>query len=204
MRYGGIVKSILTLLATVATALFLSSCTNSATDGHSEGSHGSTSSSAAQPAPFNQADVDFATNMIPHHQQAVEMAAMVPTRSTNPVVVKLASDISAAQGPEIETMKAFLVQWNAGESGHQGHGDMGGMAMDGMVDPTTMTKLAALKGADFDTLWLQSMIGHHEGAIKMAKAELADGANTDAKTLAQQIVTGQQAEIAQMKQMLGG
>ena len=71
----------------------------------------------------------------------------------------------------------------------------GGMRMDGMVDDATMTKLESLKGTEFDTLWLQSMIGHHEGAIKMAKTELAAGANVDAKTLAQQIVTGQQAEI---------
>lgn len=142
--------------------------------------------------------------MIPHHQQAVEMSAMVPERSTNPAVIKLAADISAAQGPELETMKAFLVQWNADGPAHQGHGDMDGMAMDGMVDPAAMTKLESLTGPAFDTLWLQSMIGHHEGAIKMSQTELAGGANADAKTLAQQIVTAQQAEIVQMKQMLGG
>ena len=199
-------KSLPAMLATLAAALFLSSCTSAATDEHAGHDQGApASSSAMQSARFNDADVAFATNMIPHHQQAVEMSAMVPGRSTNPAVVKLAADISAAQGPEIETMKAFLVQWNAGESDHQGHGDMaGGMAMDGMVDQAAMTKLESLKGPEFDTLWLQSMIGHHEGAIKMAQAELAGGANADAKTLAQQIVTGQQAEIITMKQMLGG
>jgi uncharacterized protein (DUF305 family) len=199
-------KSLPALLAALAAALFLSSCTSPATNepaGHDQGA--ATPSSATQPAAFNDADVAFATNMIPHHQQAVEMSAMVPDRSTNPAVVKLAADISAAQGPEIETMKAFLVQWNAGGSDHQGHGDMaGGMHMDGMVDQAAMTKLESLKGPEFDTLWLQSMIGHHEGAIKMAQAELAGGANADAKTLAGQIVTGQQAEIVTMKQMLGG
>ena len=66
---------------------------------------------AQQPAGFNADDVAFATNMIPHHQQAVEMSAMVPDRSTNPEVVQLAQQISAAQGPEIETLKVFLVQW---------------------------------------------------------------------------------------------
>ena len=81
---------------------------------------------------------------------------------------------------------------------------MDGMQMPGMVDDGTMSKLESLKGAEFDTLWLQSMIGHHEGAIEMANTEIADGANADAKTLAQEIVTAQQAEIAQMKQMLGG
>ena len=76
--------------------------------------------------------------------------------------------------------------------------------MAGMVDDATMVKLDNLKGADFDTLWLQSMISHHEGAIAMAKTEIADGTSADMKTLAGNIVTAQQAEIDQMKQMLIG
>ncbi|TPG25560.1 DUF305 domain-containing protein [Mycobacterium hodleri] len=78
------------------------------------------------------------------------------------------------------------------------------MEMQGMVDDATMMRLAAMTGAEFDKLWLQSMIAHHEGAIAMADTEIADGANADAKTLAKQIVTAQQAEISQMKQMQGG
>jgi uncharacterized protein (DUF305 family) len=158
--------------------------------------------------------------MIPHHQQAVEMAALVPDRSTNPAVIKLATDISAAQGPEIETMKVFLVQWKEGSDtnpetpvtpenpdspdSHGGHGGMDAMAMQGMIDAAAIAKLASLKGAEFDQLWLQSMISHHEGAIEMANAEIAGGTNVDAKKLAQQIVAAQQGEISQMKQMLGG
>ena len=76
--------------------------------------------------------------------------------------------------------------------------------MPGMVDDGTMSKLQSLKGAEFDTLWLQSMIGHHEGAIGMANTETAGGANADAKKLAQEIATTQQGEIGQMKKMLGG
>ena len=73
-----------------------------------------------------------------------------------------------------------------------------------MVDEATMAKLESLNGAEFDTLWLQSMIGHHQGAIEMAKAEIANGENVDAIGLAKTIVDTQQAEIDQMKQMLGG
>ncbi|WP_319453172.1 MULTISPECIES: DUF305 domain-containing protein [unclassified Mycobacterium] len=199
-------KSLLAVLAALATVLFLSACSSAAPDQHGTNSASAdTSTVVTKPADFNDADVAFATDMIPHHQQAVEMSAMVPSRSTNPELVKLAADISAAQGPEIETMKVFLVQWTGGEApaGHDGH-DTGGMQMPGMTDDGTMTKLESLKGAEFDTLWLQSMIGHHEGAIAMAKTELADGTNVDAKGLAQGIVTGQEAEITQMKQMLGG
>jgi uncharacterized protein (DUF305 family) len=200
-----LVKPLIALVGAIATALFLSSCTSPASDGHTGHEHGSESSVAAasnSPAPNNAADVTFLTGMIPHHEQAVEMSGLVPQRSADPAVIKLASDISAAQDPEIQTMKALLVQWNAGtDAGHDGH-DMDGM--DGMVDDATMTKLETLKGADFDKLWLQSMIGHHEGAVTMAKTEIADGDNADAKALARQIVTAQEAEIDQMKKMLGG
>ena len=67
-----------------------------------------------------------------------------------------------------------------------------------------MAKLESLKGAEFDTLWLESMIGHHQGAIEMAKAEIANGENVDAKAWPRTSSTAQQAEIGQMKQMLGG
>lgn len=206
-------KSFLAALAALALALFVSACSTPASDGHTDHAHGpETSSDAGQPADANDADVAFATMMIPHHEQAVELSEMVPSRTTNAEIVKLAQTISAAQGPEIETMKVFLVQWNAGgqersdsgngtgEGAHEGH-DMS--EMQGMVDTATMEKLTTLNGEEFDKLWLQSMIGHHEGAIEMANTELKDGANPDAKRLAQQIVTAQQAEITSMKQMLG-
>ena len=194
---------VLALCAAAATALLLSSCTSPASDGHTDHEHGSESSAAGQPSGFNADDVAFATNMIPHHQQAVEMSAMVPDRSTDPAVISLAKTIADAQDPEIDTMTAWLVQWKqppAG-TGHEGHQ---GMDVNGMVDGATMTTLTSLKGAAFDELWLQSMIGHHQGAIEMAKAEIANGENADAKKLAQHVVDAQQAEIGQMKQMLGG
>jgi uncharacterized protein (DUF305 family) len=192
------------LVAALAAALFLSSCSSSSTsEGHAD--HPTTDQPAitGQPAGYNADDVAFATNMIPHHQQAVELAALVPDRSTNADLQQLAKQISAAQQPEIDVMKVFLVQWNENpdtNSGHAGHGN----TMQGMVDAATMTKLQSLNGAEFDKLWLESMIGHHQGAIEMAKAEIANGDNVDAKTLAKNIVTTQEAEIGQMKQMLGG
>jgi uncharacterized protein (DUF305 family) len=219
-------KSFIALLAAVPAAVLLSSCSSPASDehaNHQQGSESSQSNAAEQPAGFNDQDVDFATNMIPHHQQAVEMAAMVSERSTDPAVIKLAADISAAQGPEIETLKVFLVQWKQGDDSsqddnsqgtpdpsqspdaHQGHGGADpSMNMQGMVDAAAIANLASLKGPEFDKSWMQSMITHHEGAIEMANAEIAGGANVDAKNVAQQIVTAQQGEITQMKQMLGG
>jgi uncharacterized protein (DUF305 family) len=190
-------------LAAVAAALFVSSCSSPASDGHAGHEHADEPVITGQPAGFNADDVAFATNMIPHHQQAVDLSAMVPDRSTNAALIALAQKISAAQQPEINVMKVFLVQWNENpdtNSGHAGHGN----AMQGMVDAATMTKLQSLTGAEFDKLWLQSMIGHHQGAIEMAKAEIANGDNVDAKNVAKNIVTTQEAELGQMKQMVGG
>jgi uncharacterized protein (DUF305 family) len=191
------------VVVAVVAALFLASCNSQPSDGGADRQPTDEPVITGEPAGFNADDVAFATNMIPHHQQAVELSALVPDRSTDPELIELAKQISAAQQPEIETMKVFLVQWKENPdtgSGHGGHGS----TMQGMVDEATMTKLESLNGAEFDTLWLESMISHHQGAIEMAKAEIANGDNVDAKRLAQTIIDTQQAEIGQMKQMLGG
>ncbi|KUI35826.1 DUF305 domain-containing protein [Mycobacterium sp. IS-1590] len=195
------------VLLALATALMLASCTSTpASDGHTDHQHPDEPVISGQPAGYNAADVAFATDMIPHHEQAVELSALVPERSVNPELKALADQISKAQEPEIRTMQVLLVQWKenpdaaTGHGGHEGHGG----AMQGMVDDATMAKLQTLSGAEFDTLWLQSMIAHHQGAIEMARAELDNGENADAKRLAQTIVDTQQAEIDQMNQMLRG
>ena len=200
---------IVAALAALAATVFMSACTKSepASDGHTDHVHPEESQTpviSGEPAAYNADDVSFATHMVPHHQQAIELSALVPDRSTNPEVLELAKIIQAAQEPEIATMKAFLVQWNENPdtaTGHEGH-DMSGM--QGMVDPATMARLESLKGPEFDKLWLDSMIGHHQGAIEMAKAELANGENVDAKNLAQHVIDAQQAEIDQMRTMLEG
>ena len=205
--YAGVMTSVAArvaaLFVAVAAALFLSSCGGSSSDGHTDRETTDEPVITGQPAGYNADDVAFATNMIPHHEEAVELSAMVPDRSTNAELISLAQQISAAQQPEINVMKVFLVQWNENpeaSSGHAGHGN----TMQGMVDAATMTKLQSLQGAEFDKLWLESMISHHQGAIEMAKAELANGENVDSKGLAKNIVATQEAEIGQMKQMLGG
>ena len=189
--------------AVLAAALLLSSCSSQASDGHGAPPQSDQPVITGQPAGYNADDVAFATNMIPHHQQAVDLSALVPDRTTNAELLAMATQISTAQQPEISVMKVFLVQWNENpdtSSGHTGHG----ATMQGMVDEVTMTKLKSLNGAEFDKLWLESMISHHQGAIEMAKAEITNGDNVDAKALAKNIVTTQEAEIGRMKQMLGG
>ena len=183
-------------------AATLTSCSTATKEDHSAPE--STVAGAETSAPHNAVDAMFGQLMIPHHEQAVELAALVPERSTNPAVVTLAATISGQQQPEIATMKALLAKWgvNPDDASHDsGHA---GIAMQGMIDDATLIKLEALRGAEFDQLWLASMISHHRGAIDMAKSEIADGKNPEMIALARNIVTAQQAEIDQMTPMLSG
>jgi uncharacterized protein (DUF305 family) len=197
---------IVAAIAALAAATVIPACSSETASTTAPADHTghSTVGPGGQQAAFNSGDVTFATGMIPHHQQAVELSALVAGRTANDRLIGLAHQISAAQEPEIVTMKGFLEQWNQSPPDTAGgHGAHAGMGVNGMVDAATMSRLQTLNGAEFDTLWLQSMIAHHQGAVEMSETELADGRNADAKQLAQSIIDAQQAEIAQMKDMLG-
>ncbi|MET8052152.1 DUF305 domain-containing protein [Streptosporangium sp. NPDC005286] len=157
-----------------------------------------TTASQKSEASFNDVDVTFAQMMIPHHEQAVEMAKLAETRASDPEVKELAAKIEAAQGPEIATMTDWLSLWKAPapEEGHGGH------VMPGMMTEEDMVKLQKAKGARFDRMFAELMIAHHKGAITMAKTEQSDGADPKAKELARTIESAQQAEIEQMQELL--
>jgi uncharacterized protein (DUF305 family) len=187
----------LALLATVA----LPACGGH--DSHSSGNTDATSLSIVADATFNDADVAFTQDMIPHHEQAIEMAgiALDPKAAAGPEVTDLATRIQGAQDPEIATMKGWLTAWGQPEMGDLPDHDMS--SMDGMMSADDMDKLGTLTGADFDTAWLEMMIAHHEGAVKMSDDVKANGKSPDVATLADQIIAGQTAEIAEMKGLLG-
>ncbi len=156
-------------------------------------------------AGFNDADVQFAQGMIPHHEQAIEMAdiALDPTVAAGDVVTALATRIKGEQDPEIQLMTGWLTTWGqpmqmTTDSGH----DMS--SMDGMMSAEDMDALSAARGAEFDKLWQEMMIKHHQGAIDMAATETANGSDPEALALAGQITTAQQAEIAEMTTNLAG
>ena len=144
---------------------------------------------------FSGTDIMFAQMMIPHHQQAVDMSTLAETHTTNPEILALAKQIKDAQAPEIKQMTAWIESSGAGmDMGH----DMG---MDGMLTEEQMTALGKAQGAEFDKLYLEGMIGHHEGALQMAKM-IENSSNSEAKTLASNVISSQSAEIEKMKQML--
>ena len=153
-------------------------------------------------ADHNEADIAFVQGMIPHHEQAVEMSQLAADRASSPQVKELAATIEAAQAPEIEQMRGFLAAWGVEEDSSMGGMHQGGVGMPGMMSGQQMGGLDQANGAAFDRMFLQMMVLHHEGAVTMARTELSDGQNPQAKALAQAIIDAQTAEIAQMQDLL--
>ncbi len=187
----------------------------------STGAMASTSGSMAmQPGadgPYKAADVTFAQQMLVHHRGAVAMADLAPTRASSAKVKALAVQIKAEQTPEIQEMTGWLAVWAphpAMTDMSSSSGAMGGMAgmgsdtgsssaaMPGMMTDAQMGQLTAATGAQFDKLFLQLMIVHHQGALTMANTEKAAGGNTAALALADSIISGQSAEITTMQDLL--
>ena len=160
---------------------------------------GSTTSSPAGADAHNSADVTFATDMIPHHAQAVEMADLAASKATDAEVKSLAAAIKGAQDPEIKTMTGWLKDWDAPvpETG-MGHEMSAGSEM-GMMTAEEMSALEKSSGAEFDKMWVEMMTRHHNGAIEMAKTEIKSGQYAPAKALAQRIVSAQTSEVATLK-----
>ncbi|WP_238008529.1 DUF305 domain-containing protein [Dactylosporangium sp. AC04546] len=204
--------------AALVAAVALTACSDTASSGGAP-SPPNNGSVSVNPT-FNDTDATFVRMMIPHHEQAVEMAALAGTKATDPDVRQLAAKIGTEQKAEIATMQGWLAAWGQPTTmpscpgmhcpSGMPHGMMpsgmtpsGMPTMPGMMSGADMAKLKAASGADFDKLFLQMMIAHHQGAVMMAQAELAHGTNPDAKALAGRIVKTQQAEIVAMRQMAG-
>ncbi|MCR3722896.1 MULTISPECIES: DUF305 domain-containing protein [Prauserella salsuginis group] len=201
--------------AALTAALVLTGCTGADTSGSTPSSapaDPTTSESGTQAsAEHNDADITFARGMIPHHQQAIEMSKLADDRAASPELRRLAAKIEQAQAPEITTLRGFLAAWNAPESGvdHESGGhesgdhesdDHGGMS--GMMTGDQMRQLEQSSGAAFDRSFLDMMIAHHEGAVRMAKKHLANGINPEAGELARNIIDTQRAEITEMRGLL--
>ena len=164
------------LLLTIIGALVLSGCATSSQSG----------------SEYSADDIAFAEMMIPHHEQAIEMSEIALLNTTNPEVLQVAQEIKDAQSPEIELMKSWAGMKVSIHAGHM---------MEGMLSEGELNDLREAKGQEFDRLFLQGMIKHHEGAIEMAQ-EVATSMNKEVADLSAAIITAQQLEIAVMKELL--
>lgn len=161
--------------------------------------------------PPSRKDVEFMQGMIMHHAQAVEMTAMIASRTQNEDVRLLGARISKSQEGEIGFMKQWLeargerTSMSMGSHSHGGHSSQK-MTMPGMLSPEQMNDLEKAKGTEFNRLFLKGMIQHHIGALVMVK-DLFDsaGAGQDAElfNFASDVDSGQRAEIKTMETILG-
>lgn len=205
---------------TLATALALAGCgttdaddtpaaradsaaSSAGTEPSTAASFEATSTAAAEPISeeHGPADVMFAQMMVPHHEQALEMSRIVLAEEGVPEDVQtLAQQIEAAQAPEITRMQDMLAAWGVTDAQHMDHSGHGGM--EGMLTEEQLQALRDAEGPEAARLFLEGMIEHHQGAVDMAKTQLDDGQNPQARALAEDVIAAQEREIAQMEDML--
>lgn len=182
----------LAMVALAAVALVVAGC-----GGGSHASHRS-----AEAATANKTDSAFVTDMVPHHKSAIEMAKVAEKKADHPQIRQLASNIISAQKAEIATLDklGLSLRGHGVAGGHMGMSDKS-MGMSG-----DMTMLASAK--PFDREFIDMMVPHHQGAIRMARSELATGRDPQLRKIARAIIAAQAREIAQMrmwrKQWYGG
>lgn len=191
------IRTAATAALVLSAALVLAGCSTGTEDDSMPGmDHGS----SEHTADANDADVMFASMMIVHHEQAIEMSDVVLAKDdVDPEVAALARDIKTAQGPEIEQLQGWLDDWGVNpddqEMAPMDHGD-------GMMSEEDLAALEAAGGAEASQLFLEHMIVHHEGAVEMAQIQVDGGSNPGAVELAQTIIDAQTAEIQEMEDLL--
>jgi uncharacterized protein (DUF305 family) len=194
--------------ARVALALIVVATSGSAwSQEHQHGAAPAAPAVSANAPLFTQQDLTFLTHMIMHHEQALELTAMVPSRSKREDFNRFARYLDGGQRTEIDHMKGLLKI--AAERGldiphHEMTGDP---PMAGMLSKAQMAALAAASGPEFEKLWLQGMIYHHQGALDMARDMQERQFETGRQTfgldvLVDDITEVQRAEINKMKSWL--
>ncbi len=160
---------------------------------------------AALEAPgYTDADVAFVQGMIHHHQQALEMIALVDERAGRSDLPLLATRMDVSQRDEITQLEAWLVERGEEVPDDHSHDDPAEL-MPGMLTAEQLAQLEGASGTDFDALFLQYMIGHHEGAVMMVEELLTagfGGQEPEVFQLAQHVEADQQVEIARMRSLL--
>lgn len=147
----------------------------------------------AAPAP-DQAAVDsaFVAGMVPHHEQALELTAMVPGRGGSPGLEAIALRIDRDQAEEIGQLQGLALARRLPPV-PMAH------AMAGMADPAALATVRSLHGPAFERLWLDTMVRHHEGALAMARDYLAAGTDDTLRRYCEALLVAQGQEIATMR-----
>jgi uncharacterized protein (DUF305 family) len=149
--------------------------------------------------PARDPDAVFVGGMVPHHEQALELTAMVGGRGASPALEAIALRIDRDQVEEIGQLQGLALARHlpAGD----GHGMDGMDGTDGMASPETLDRLRGLRGPAFERLWLDTMIRHHEGALTMTRDYLATGTDDTLRRYGDVLIASQSAEISTMTQL---
>ena len=157
---------------------------------------------------YSRDDVQFMQDMIPHHNQAVQMAALVASRTNKEELINVAGRINASQLDEIKFMQQWLEERNETAPNPTAHHAMQtSHAMAGMASAEQMARLAAANATDFDRLFLELMIAHHKGAVKMVRELLSHSGSAYDPVLFEfvnEVTNDQDAEIKRMTELLVG
>ena len=204
-------RTVALLGVTAATGLAVAGCGSSGANESTAASTATTKAAAAA----NAVDRAFVAQMVPHHQMAIEMASLAPQRGERTEIKELGNAIAVGQTPEIKQMQQAAKRLGvqvaampstemAGGMDHSQHGGGSmataaktlGLSMDDMG--MSMNMAALEKAQPFDRAFIDEMIPHHQGAIRMARAELQKGKDPELKRIATAIVAAQTKEIEQM------
>ena len=154
---------------------------------------------------FTPADVRFMQGMIGHHAQALDMTALVPARTSSEAIRKLAQRIEISQADEIKMMQEWLTSRGQQGPDQHAHHAPGAALMPGMLTPEEMARLGQATGPEFDRLFLEFMIKHHEGALTMVQdlfAQPGAGQDSDVFAFASDVDADQRMEIDRMRAAL--
>jgi uncharacterized protein (DUF305 family) len=188
---------LIALLAVLSLVLGLAACGDDEDEG--SGDAGGTATSAEGGG--NPAERGFLEAMVPHHESAISMAEIGVERAEDPRIKKLAEAIRDAQEPEIEQMRAIHQRLfgSALKPNMAGHDALGLSASEAGMDMDHEKVMKMLETADpFDRAFVDEMVPHHEGAVKMAEAVLKETDDAELKKLAQAIIDAQRREIREM------
>ena len=204
-------KSIASMVLAVLVVLSFAAVAFAGPGGNGKGkgkpSASTTTDAPPPPSSANEADADFVRMMIPHHHQALVLSGLAPDRTTNTELLALAERIDAEQTVEIGTMQQWQA-FNGFETTDPASAyemmmqDPAMIEMMGMATQAELDQLETLSGSNFDQLFFQLMIDHHQGAVDMCVQVMTNGQEPVLQSMANEMLTTQTTQISQMQAML--
>jgi uncharacterized protein (DUF305 family) len=195
MNRTTLIRHVLITAAATGATLILAACgTNSGDSGSMANMPGTSQGPSAAAKSWNDADVTFAQMMIPDHQMIAKMAALAKTKASSAALKTLAGQIETGQTQAVTKLTGWLTAW-----GKPTTADMAGMTMPGAMTDADMTNLKSMDGMNFDMMFAQMMIKHHNGSTQMARDEQSKGVSVEAKAMADAMIKTQTAQVTELK-----